>query len=371
MQKRLSAHPVATVTAADHVTIGVWVSFAEIYNEHIYDLLQTPPARGQQRTKLALGNCNDKIYIKNLLMIPVSSGLEAYQILQYGLRNLNYASTNINACSSRSHCIFTIKLVQASEHQDGYNVSYFNFCDLAGSERLKKTLNVGDRLKESNNINTSLHVLGRCIKAIRDSQKQHDSRLIPFRESKLTLYFKHALSGLEDISMIVNINPCKGMFDETHHVLNFSAIAKDIVIEQPIKPKLKITNRFSELVNGRSTACAPITEASETIEELQEALLQLAADNDNLRMEIIKTDERARMEVNNKLYLISVKLVLGFNCLLYVFCNIRTLSYQKLLKICYTFYKIIIEWIFLCLNNIIGKRSLSRNYRLAQEELQR
>lgn len=97
---------------------------------------------------------------RDLTSIHVIDGVEAFQILQYGLHNLNYASTGLNSHSSRSHGIFTIKLLQYSKTAKATQISCFNFCDLAVSERLKETLNVGDRLRESNSINKSLHVLG-------------------------------------------------------------------------------------------------------------------------------------------------------------------------------------------------------------------
>lgn len=302
MQQRLSVDSVAIVEVAKNASLGVFVSFAEIYNEHIYDLLKIQNTK--QREKLQLGNFNDRAYIKNLTMVPVSNGLQAYQILQYGLRNLSYAATRINNHSSRSHCIFTIKLVQASTSEEGYNVSYFNFCDLAGSERVKKTLNVGDRLKESNNINTSLMVLGRCITAVRDSQKSKDNRLIPFRESKLTQLFKRALSGLEDISMIVNINPARNMFDESHHVLNFSAIAKDIIIEQPQAVNIKKANRFSNYMqNTRSSYTAIIREMNEDhyieIERLSKIIVTLETENAHLNQQILEIEQESRNEVIN------------------------------------------------------------------------
>lgn len=299
MQQRLSCDPVAIIDEVPDISLGVWVSYAEIYNEYIYDLLTMPePHLSKRREKLALGNCNGQIYIKNLTMVPVSSGLEAYQVLQYGLRNLNFASTNINSRSSRSHCIFTIKFVQMSTSNKEYNINYFNFCDLAGSERVKKTLNVGERLKESNNINTSLLVLGRCISAIRESQRLGDNRLIPFRESKLTTFFKRALSGLEDISMIVNINPSREMFDESHHVLNFSAIAKDIIIEQPKIDNRKRTSRFSNFMQGRSTSFQQIAESEEEdIEDLRRVNIELMMENERLRQEMIENEVMARKEV--------------------------------------------------------------------------
>ncbi|XP_063911405.1 kinesin-like protein subito isoform X2 [Zophobas morio] len=248
MQQRLSTEPVAELEVDENVAIGVWVSFAEIYNEHVYDLLQLDPPRGQQRPKLRLGMAKGHAYIKGLTHVSVTSGEEAYQILQYGIHNLNYAPTQVNSHSSRSHSIFTIKLVQVSKSDGGSYVSCFNFCDLAGSERSKKTHNIGDRLKESNNINSSLLVLGRCISAVRNMQKQNDNKLVPFRESKLTQLFQRALNGTEDISMIVNISASRDMFDETQHVLNFAAIARDIIIEQKPEPIFKKKNRFSQLV---------------------------------------------------------------------------------------------------------------------------
>ena len=125
----------------------------------------------------------------------------------------------------------------------------FAFCDLAGSERLKKTLNIGDRLKEAQNINTSLLVLGRCLKTIHEGQlsKQKIEHVGPFRESKLTRLFQRALSGKEHIALIVNINPIPNLYIETQNVLSFSAIAKKIVIEKE-KTQKKTKSRFSQIV---------------------------------------------------------------------------------------------------------------------------
>ncbi|KAJ8924017.1 hypothetical protein NQ315_006794 [Exocentrus adspersus] len=246
MQQRLSSESVAEVDDCSNTDVTIWISFAEIYNEQIFDLLKSAPQRGQQRPRLRLGATADSTYIKDLTSIHVSSGIEAFQVLQYGTHNLKYAATSVNSHSSRSHCIFTIKLIQSSEIDRGAHVSSFHFCDLAGSERVKRTLNVGDRLKESNNINTSLLVLGRCIKLVRDAQQLKDKSVIPFRESKLTQLFQNALMGNEDMMMIVNINPSQDAFDESQHVLAFSAIAREVFIEEhPKNLKPKTTNRFS------------------------------------------------------------------------------------------------------------------------------
>ncbi|XP_014606550.1 PREDICTED: kinesin-like protein KIF20A isoform X1 [Polistes canadensis] len=231
---------------------SVWVSFAEIYNETIYDLLTIDCQKKKVPLKLATDN-HGRAFIKGLNNVYVNSGAEAYQVLMAGQYNLKVAATALNARSSRSHCIFTIKLLKYySENLTGsVDLSTFSFCDLAGSERLKKTLNIGDRLKEAQNINTSLLVLGKCLKSIYDSQltKLKTEPVIgPFRESKLTRLYQRALSGREHIALIVNVNPLPNLYTETQNVLNFAAIAKKIIIEPKIKEKRKAHSRFSKLV---------------------------------------------------------------------------------------------------------------------------
>ena len=230
---------------------SVWVSFAEIYNEIVYDLLSNECQKKRTPLKLAM-DTHGRTFIKGLKTVCVNSGSEAYQVLMAGQYNLKVAATALNARSSRSHCIFTIKLLKyyVENDTDSVEVSTFAFCDLAGSERLKKTLNIGDRLKEAQNINTSLLVLGRCLKTIHDVQlsKQKIELVGPFRESKLTRLFQKALSGKEHLALIVNINPVPNLYIETQNVLNFSAIAKQIVLEQKENMRRKKRSRFSQIV---------------------------------------------------------------------------------------------------------------------------
>ncbi|CAG9772359.1 unnamed protein product [Ceutorhynchus assimilis] len=242
MQRRLSINNVGTLNKFTPI-LAVWVSFAEIYNENIYDLLQPDPGRHQQRPRLRIGGLQDETYIRGLKYVFVQSGLEAYRLLHYGMHNLSYAATAVNEHSSRSHCIFSIRLA-SGYNQKNCNVSIFNFCDLAGSERLKKTLNVGERLRESTKINSSLSVLGRCISSIKDMQQgARGVSTAPFRDSKLTILFQKALQGKEDISMIVNINASPDMYDDTQHVLMFSAVAQEITTR--VEPKILKRSRYS------------------------------------------------------------------------------------------------------------------------------
>lgn len=142
----------------------------------------------------------------------------------------------------------------------------FSLCDLAGSERCNKTKTFGERLKEAGNINNSLLILGKCITALRNNQTDRysldfrqtsatscnylfvikcchvvlksalysvlfvrmKSSYIPFRESKLTKLFQAVFCGKGKASMIVNINQCASTYDETLHVMKFSAVAKQV-----------------------------------------------------------------------------------------------------------------------------------------------
>ncbi|XP_030752606.1 kinesin-like protein subito isoform X1 [Sitophilus oryzae] len=293
MQQRLSRDPVAIVENLTPI-INIWVSLAEIYNEQIFDLLNTP-IKGQQRPRLKIGGLHNNTYIKDLKFINVRSGLEAYEVLQYGLQNRNRASTVVNMQSSRSHCIFSIKLVQGYD-ADNLLVSSFNFCDLAGSERLKKTMNVGDRLKESNSINNSLMVLGRCITMVRDGQYKKENKMPPFRESKLTQLFQRALIGKEDIQLMVNVNLSKDMFPETQHTLNFSAMAKEVIIDQA---PVKVLNSSRFLDKDFDEEDTRDEELDELRDRLAEVVLQLSEERQQNQQRQEEAIERERQHLIN------------------------------------------------------------------------
>ncbi|CAJ0968882.1 unnamed protein product [Ranitomeya imitator] len=209
---------------------SAWVSFFEIYNEYVYDLLdQLPSSKNQKRAALKI--CDDQLgtsYVKDLKWFNITSTEEACKILQIGNKNRSLASTKMNQQSSRSHSIFTIRLLQLSHGDDPsvLGVSEMSLCDLAGSERCNKTQTVGDRLKEAGNINNSLLILGKCIAALKHSQNPKKASYVPFRESKLTRLFQPFFCGKGKACMIVNINQCASTYDETLHVMKFSAVAK-------------------------------------------------------------------------------------------------------------------------------------------------
>ncbi|XP_078395824.1 kinesin-like protein KIF20A [Cetorhinus maximus] len=222
---------------------SVWVSFCEIYNEYVYDLLDAVPTlKSQKRQNLRV--CEDQkgnSYVKDLKWINITSSDEAFKFLKIGNKNRSLACTKINQQSSRSHSIFSIRLIEIIGEDKPYVIrtSELALCDLAGSERCDKAQSFGDRLKEAGNINTSLLILGKCISALRQKQQNKlKSIVVPFRECKLTRLFQAFFCGKGKACMIININQCASMYDETLHVLKFAAIAKQIV--QIIHPKVDL-----------------------------------------------------------------------------------------------------------------------------------
>uniref|UniRef100_A0A8D0L3T8 Kinesin-like protein n=1 Tax=Sphenodon punctatus TaxID=8508 RepID=A0A8D0L3T8_SPHPU len=217
----------------EDMQFSIWVSFFEIYNELIYDLLETAlPGPTRKRSTLRL--CEDQTgspYVKDLNWINVHDANEAWKLLKLGQKNQSFASTHLNQNSSRSHSIFSIRILhlQGSCSEMVPKISELSLCDLAGSERCKDQKS-GDRMKEANNINTSLHTLGRCIAALRQNQQPRAKpNVVPFRDSKLTRVFQGFFTGRGRSSMIVNINPCDSTYDETLHVAKFSAIASQLI----------------------------------------------------------------------------------------------------------------------------------------------
>ncbi|XP_023198638.1 kinesin-like protein KIF20A isoform X2 [Xiphophorus maculatus] len=217
------------------VQFSVWVSFYEIYNEFLYDLLDASPSQ-QPRKRVTLRLSDDKQgnpYVKDLTWIQIRSAEEAWRILKAGRRNQSFASTHLNHNSSRSHSIFSIRVLHVHpEASTGQvmHISELTVCDLAGSERCKEQRN-GERMKEANNINTSLLTLGRCIAALRHNQnnKSRPPLMVPFRDSKLTRVLQGFFCGRGISCMVVNINPCTSIYDETLQALKFSAIATQLL----------------------------------------------------------------------------------------------------------------------------------------------
>ncbi|NXG32935.1 KIF15 protein, partial [Dromaius novaehollandiae] len=198
-------------------------SFIEIYNEQIFDLLDSASAGLFLREHIKKG-----VFVDGAVEQVLSSAAEAYQVvLTTGWRNRRVASTSMNRESSRSHAVFTITVESMEKNNEIVNIrsSLLNLVDLAGSERQKDTHTEGLRLKEAGNINRSLSCLGQVITALVDvgNGKQ---RHICYRDSKLTFLLRDSLGGNAKTYIIANVHPGSRCFGETLSTLNFAQRAK-------------------------------------------------------------------------------------------------------------------------------------------------
>ncbi|XP_077444270.1 kinesin-like protein KIF18A [Stigmatopora argus] len=209
--------------AKEEKEFSVAVSYLEVYNEQIRDLLANAGP-------LAVREDNVKgVVIQGLTLHQPKTAENILQALDSGNRNRTQHPTDMNASSSRSHAVFQIYLRQ-QDKAAGLNpnvcVAKMSLIDLAGSERASATNGKGQRFREGANINRSLLALGNVINALADpkSKKAH----IPYRDSKLTRILKDSLGGNCRTVMIANISPSSKSYDDTLNTLKYANRAKEI-----------------------------------------------------------------------------------------------------------------------------------------------
>ncbi|KAI5763354.1 KIF20B [Gulo gulo luscus] len=297
----------ASLNMDNNIKFSVWVSFFEIYNECIYDLFVPVLSKFQKRKMLRLSqDVKGYSFIKDLQWIQVSDSKEAYRLLKLGIKHQSVAFTKLNNASSRSHSIFTIRILQIedSEMPRVIRVSELCLCDLAGSERSMKTQNEGERLRETGNINTSLLTLGKCINVLKNSEKSKFQQHVPFRESKLTHYFQSFFNGKGKICMIVNISQCYFAYDETLNVLKFSAIAQKVCVPDilnssqeksfgPVKSQdvlLDINNSVNKILNVKRSTISWESGLEDVVED-EDLTEDLEKGEENQSVETELTDE--------------------------------------------------------------------------------
>ncbi|KAK8829848.1 hypothetical protein WA577_001240, partial [Blastocystis sp. JDR] len=197
--------------AQENVHYSCFVSFMEIYNERIKDLLN--PGNEKKLTIREVSSPTDhRIAVENLTIVSVSSAAEANRYVLEGLQNRRVGVTNMNSRSSRSHAIFTLYMT-CEEVQESITVtrkSQFHLIDLAGSERQTLSGTDGHSLKEACYINSSLSALGNVIRSL-----THQETHIPYRDSKLTFLLRDSLGGNSLTAIIATISPSESAASET------------------------------------------------------------------------------------------------------------------------------------------------------------
>ncbi|NWX83880.1 KIF14 protein, partial [Nothoprocta pentlandii] len=212
------------------------MSYFEVYNEKIHDLLGFKAGSGQKKHPLrvrehpVLGP-----YVEDLTVNVVSSYSDIQSWLELGNKQRATAATGMNDKSSRSHSVFTLVMTQtkaesADEEQCDHRItSHINLIDLAGSERCSATQTVGERLKEGVSINKSLLTLGKVISALSEQSQNGKKTFIPYRESVLTWLLKESLGGNSRTAMIATVSPAASSIEETLSTLRYAKQACSIV----------------------------------------------------------------------------------------------------------------------------------------------
>lgn len=235
----------------DH-NFKVEVSYMEIYNEKVRDLLDPKGSRQSLKVRehKVLGP-----YVDGLSQLAVTNFEDIEVLMSEGNKSRTVAATNMNEESSRSHGVFSIIVTQTlydlQSGNSGEKVSKMSLVDLAGSERVSKTGAAGERLKEGSNINKSLTTLGCVISALADqSTGKGKAKFVPYRDSVLTWLLKDNLGGNSKTAMIATVSPAADNYEETLSTLRYADRAKRIVNHAVVNedPNARIIRELREEV---------------------------------------------------------------------------------------------------------------------------
>ncbi|CAE6464038.1 unnamed protein product, partial [Rhizoctonia solani] len=298
--------------AADpHVNFVVEVSYIEIYNEKVRDLLN-PKNKGNLKVREhpSLGP-----YVEDLSKLVAASYDEMMTLMDEGNKARTVAATNMNETSSRSHAVFTLLLTMKRHdidtNLDTEKVSRISLVDLAGSERANSTGATGQRLKEGANINKSLTTLGKVISSLalasnaEPGKKSKGAEFVPYRDSVLTWLLKDSLGGNSKTAMIAAISPAD--YDETLSTLRYADQAKKIknkavVNEDPNAKMVRELREELEMLRARvGGGTGAVSEATydPTIPASQQKVQYMA--KDGTVKTVTKAELQEQLETSEKL----------------------------------------------------------------------
>jgi kinesin family protein C1 len=189
------------------------ISSLEIYMDQLRDLLS---------------DSNKPIKISNIANTSSSTKYSSHKVnkleqvmdfFEYAKKKKVIAETEMNEFSSRSHCIFQIKIFGKNANQ--IREGALNLIDLAGSERISRSKVEEERLKETISINKSLTALKSVINAL-IQQSVNKNIHVPYRDSVLTYLLQPYLGGESKTLMFVNISDLFSNYSETLCSLKFA-----------------------------------------------------------------------------------------------------------------------------------------------------
>ena len=252
------------------------VSFIQVYNEKVFDLLNTEQISRQLQVR------EDKllgIHVEGLSEYVVKDQAEALNLMQVGEANRSTRATIMNHNSSRSHSIFQIKY----ERVEGTRLfrSKLNLCDLAGSEKINKQeeIEIG-HMAELKNINLSLTTLGKVIQLLAKG-----SAFVPFRDSNLTRLLQDSFSGGTKTILIATVSPSKSNVEETTSTLKFADRAKNVMqrvkrSEVDVNEDAAVSRLQREIAFLREVL---MMKQKGTVNEMSNKVIKLQEENERLK----------------------------------------------------------------------------------------
>ncbi|XP_039436041.1 protein claret segregational [Culex pipiens pallens] len=205
------------------------VTFLEIYNEILYDLLDSSGTTKELEIRMANAKNKTEVYVSNIIEETVHTKSQLRQLMQIASSNRATAATAGNERSSRSHAVTKIKLLGTHQEKGELSAGSVNLVDLAGSESPKTST----RMDETKNINRSLSELSNVILAL-VQKNEH----IPYRNSKLTHLLMPSLGGNSKTLMFVNVAPFQDCFNETVKSLRFASQVNSCKLQKARKNKV-------------------------------------------------------------------------------------------------------------------------------------
>jgi hypothetical protein len=323
----------ASKTRGDRTQFSVELSFLEIYNEKVKDLLALADAKDSKHRRKSVGDGHDHddlvpspsaamdkekkadkkggstdagytevrvrfhpekgTFVEGLKRLKIEKMEQCLEIIKTGMEHRAVAATLMNDTSSRSHAIFQICIAQKNPLKGTTRVSIVNLVDLAGSERIRMSGVTGTAFTEATNINQSLSTLRRVIDTLIDNSKLKKGQrpqIAPYRESLLTWVLSDSLGGNSKTMMLATISPAASNFEDTLNTLRYALKAKAIVCHAK--------------VNEEKTAAvvhAMRAEMEELRRQLNDKVGSDTAESDRLKQELqTKEEEFVQMQEEGK-----------------------------------------------------------------------
>ncbi|EJF61268.1 kinesin-domain-containing protein [Dichomitus squalens LYAD-421 SS1] len=290
--------------------VDVMVTFLEIYNEEIRDLLAEP---GNPAPRGGLQIREDKsVKVVGLTELRPMNADEVKQIVLLGNSRRTQSPTHANETSSRSHAVLQVHVTQAPRTAaltEQKTMATLSIIDLAGSERAAATTNMGQRMVEGANINKSLLALGNCINALCESGGA--IRHVPYRNSKLTRLLKFSLGGNCKTVMIVCVAPTSAHFDDTHNTLIYAERATKIKTKVITRNVVNVDRHVGQYVEAINRLNLEVAELKEKLAGRRD---QEREAEKRKRREALLEVERAKSDLKLKAEQMQPSIADGANC---------------------------------------------------------